>query len=88
MLPRFTRARPANASVALKMDDGTPLGYITWDPFEPGRQVAAKMVPILFVALFVLGAMLSLLLWRIRFHDDPTQRKRTGASTQDAGEMK
>ena len=64
--PRFTRARPANASVALKMDDGTPLGYITWDPFEPGRQVAAKMVPILFVALFVLGAMLSLLLWRIR----------------------
>jgi len=26
-----------------------------------------------------------LLLWRIRFHDDPTQRKRTGASTQEAG---
>ena len=64
--PRFSRPRPATASVALGMDDGRPIGYVTWTPFEPGRAVAARMIPILLAALLVIGALVSLLLWRIR----------------------
>jgi diguanylate cyclase (GGDEF)-like protein len=62
--PRFSRTRPSGPAVALGMDDGSTVGYVTWQAFEPGRQVEMQMVPVLLGALLLIGALLSLLLWR------------------------
>ena len=64
--PRFSLAKPSRASVTIRSTAGHTLGYISWRPFEPGRQVAQKMVPALLLALFIVGALVCLLLLRIR----------------------
>ena len=64
--PRFSWGEPRTIAVPLRRSDGRVLGYITWTPFKPGAQVAAKMVPVLIAVFFGVGALLSLLLLRIR----------------------
>ena len=61
--PRFSKAKPIGPFVALGNGDGRN-GYVTWRAFEPGRQVELQMVPVLLAALLLIGALLSLLLWR------------------------
>jgi diguanylate cyclase (GGDEF)-like protein len=63
--PRFVRIDPATPAIALRNAGGPILGYITWQPFEPGRQVADKMTPVLLAALLVVGMLVSLLLGRV-----------------------
>jgi diguanylate cyclase (GGDEF)-like protein len=64
--PRFTWAKPITPSIALQRSDGRVVGYIAWTPFQPGKEVAEHMVPVLLLALFVTGVLMSLLLLRIR----------------------
>jgi diguanylate cyclase (GGDEF)-like protein len=64
--PRFSRTRPETASIAIRTSTGGALGYVTWKPFEPGKQVASQMLPALLAALVFVGALISLLLMRIR----------------------
>jgi diguanylate cyclase (GGDEF)-like protein len=64
--PRFSRTEPRTISFPLLRPDGRIVGYIAWTPFEPGAQVEAKMVPVLIVVFFGVGALLGLLLLRIR----------------------
>ena len=63
--PRFRFARPEAPAVSLRRPDGSVLGYISWKPFEPGRQVADRMIPALLASLLIVGALTSLLLLRI-----------------------
>jgi sensor domain CHASE-containing protein len=64
--PRFSWRNPGSPSFAVRRADGRVLGYITWQPFEPGAQVENLMTPVLFVALSIVGALIGLLLLRIR----------------------
>ncbi|MEA3081003.1 MAG: hypothetical protein QOD54_671 [Sphingomonadales bacterium] len=64
--PRFSWADPGPGAVAVHRANGRELGYITWQPFEPGKLVEDRMVPVLFVAFLGIGMLVSLLLWRIR----------------------
>ena len=64
--PRFSWARPRTIAFPLHRPDGRVLGYITWTPFEPGAQVESKMVPVLIAVFLAIGALLTLLLLRIR----------------------
>jgi diguanylate cyclase (GGDEF)-like protein len=64
--PRFSWAQPRTIAFPLRRSDGHILGYIGWMPFEPGAEVEAKMVPVLIAVFFGVGALLSLLLLRIR----------------------
>jgi len=64
--PRFSRVDPGRASVAIRTKDGQILGYIAWNPFEPGRQVAQQMVPVLTAAVLAIGLLVGFLLWRNR----------------------
>ncbi len=64
--PRFSRAAPPTIAFPLSRSDGRSFGYITWTPFEPGKQVEVKMVPVLIAVFFGVGTLLSLLLLRIR----------------------
>ena len=63
--PRFSWTNPGRASIAVRGRDGKALGYVVWSPFKPGAQVEEHMVPVLLAALFAIGALVSLLLWRI-----------------------
>jgi diguanylate cyclase (GGDEF)-like protein len=59
-------ARPSGAaSVVVRRSDRTPLGYISWTPFAPGRQVEDRMVPVLIAALLAIGLLASTLLERV-----------------------
>jgi diguanylate cyclase (GGDEF)-like protein len=64
--PRFSRAKPQTSSVAIRSSNGAVVGYITWKPFEPGRAVESEMLPVLLATLIIVGALISLLLMRIR----------------------
>jgi diguanylate cyclase (GGDEF)-like protein len=64
--PRFSGTRPIDGSVALRSRDYRVVGYISWEPFRPGRQVAQQMAPVLLISLLGVGALFSLLLLRIR----------------------
>jgi diguanylate cyclase (GGDEF)-like protein len=64
--PRFSWRDPGSPSFVLRRHDGRVLGYITWKPFKPGEQVEDWMTPVLIVALSVVGALIGLLLLRIR----------------------
>jgi len=63
--PRFSKSAPQSMAFPLSRSDGRSFGYITWTPFEPGKQVEVKMVPVLIAVFFGVGALLSLLLLRI-----------------------
>jgi diguanylate cyclase (GGDEF)-like protein len=63
--PRFSSTNPGRASIAVRGRDGKALGYVVWTPFKPGAQVEEHMVPVLLAALLAIGALVSLLLWRI-----------------------
>ena len=62
---RFSWSSHGTASIPVANSRGVALGYIVWTPFEPGEQVEDKMVPALFIALFVIGLVISMLLARI-----------------------
>jgi diguanylate cyclase (GGDEF)-like protein len=62
---RFSRSPKGAASIPVTGSHGSTLGYIVWDPFEPGEQVEDKMVPALFAALFIVGLIISLLFARV-----------------------
>ena len=64
--PRFSVVDPGRAAVAVRAGDGRIVGYVGWTSFRPGREVARKMAPVLISSLMVIGALISLLLWRIR----------------------
>ena len=64
--PRFSWTKPQTTALPLRHPDGRVLGYIAWTPFKPGSQVEAKMVPVLILVFFGLGALLALLFLRIR----------------------
>ena len=59
----WTRVTPALPILAA---DGHELGYISWKPFQPGRQVEDKMVPVLCMTMLVVAALIGLLLLRIQ----------------------
>jgi hypothetical protein len=42
----------------LKDSSDGRLGYINWDPFQPGAQVASRMAPALLAALALIGCTL------------------------------
>lgn len=63
--PRFSWTPTGRASFPISSLAGEPIGYISWQPFEPGEQVENWMVPVLFMALLVVGVVISLLLVRI-----------------------
>jgi diguanylate cyclase (GGDEF)-like protein len=63
--PRFSATPVTEASFPLRDAAGRTLGYISWTPFEPGKQVAERMIPVLSVALLIVGTMIILLLMRI-----------------------
>ena len=64
--PRFSWTEPRTIAFPLRRSDGHTLGYIAWTPFEPGAQVEAKMIPVLIAVFLAVGALLTLLLLRIR----------------------
>ena len=55
------RPSPA-ASFVLEDRSGARIGYINWDPFQPGAQVASRMAPVLLAALCLIGCTLVILL--------------------------
>jgi len=80
--PRFSTSPVAAASYPLLDPAGRTLGYISWTPFEPGKQVAERVVPVLSVALLVVGVLIGLLLLRIR-----RSRTELEASRADAEQL-
>jgi diguanylate cyclase (GGDEF)-like protein len=64
--PRFSRAKPQAMAFPLRRPDGRALGYISWRAFEPGAEVEGKMLPVLIAVFLAIGALLTLLLLRIR----------------------
>ena len=77
--PRFSWTASGRASLAIRSTDRRTPGYITWTAFEPGKQVAHRMLPVLVVALLFIGALVSLLLWRIRRSRSELEMSRTQA---------
>lgn len=63
--PRFGSKDVAYRSLPILARDGKVLGYISWNPFEPGKQVADRMLPVLVSSFLVVGALAALLLLRI-----------------------
>lgn len=63
---RFVSRRSDLASVPVSGVGGTSIGYITWQPFMPGRHVAQQMVPVMLGALALTGILFLVLLFRIR----------------------
>ncbi|MEO7239997.1 MAG: EAL domain-containing protein [Sphingomicrobium sp.] len=63
--PRFERTAGGLSSVALRDPAGTTIGFIAWDPFEPGRTVRNRMVPVLLAAFALIGLLIGGLLLRI-----------------------
>ncbi|PSJ43208.1 putative bifunctional diguanylate cyclase/phosphodiesterase [Allosphingosinicella deserti] len=61
----FSTVRSSDASLQLRDTRGNIVGYIQWTAFRPGRQVADRMVPVLAVALLLVGAVLLWLLSRV-----------------------
>jgi diguanylate cyclase (GGDEF)-like protein len=53
------------ASLAIPNDAGATIGYVAWRPFQPGRDVARRTIPVLVIALLVFGSLLLWLLARI-----------------------
>jgi diguanylate cyclase (GGDEF)-like protein len=64
--PVFRWTALPGPSVAIQDFDGAKRGYISWTPFQPGKNVAREMLPALVIALLIIGALVSLLLWRIK----------------------
>ena len=77
--PRFSSLSNSRASLAIRGPDGRALGFISWRPFEPGRQVEDRMIPVLIVALLIVGALTGLLLLRIRRSRMELEASRTRA---------
>jgi diguanylate cyclase (GGDEF)-like protein len=63
--PRFGATPVSRAGSPIRGPDGRILGYISWKPFRPGKQVEDRMLPVLSAALLIVGALLALLLLRI-----------------------
>ncbi len=77
--PRFENQPAAWGSFPIRGSDGSILGYINWAPFQPGEQVKGMMIPVLFIALIVVGLLLSLLLSRVRRSRMELEASRTQA---------
>ena len=63
---RFSVQPTAPGAVGLRDRSGNRIGYIVWDPFEPGEQVAAQMLPALLAALALIAITLTILLLQQR----------------------
>jgi len=77
--PRFSWAEPPGPNVAIQVFDSPKRGYISWRPFQPGKNVAREMLPVLIVALLIVGALVSLLLWRIKRSREECEASRNHA---------
>ncbi|MEO7568319.1 MAG: EAL domain-containing protein [Croceibacterium sp.] len=67
--PHFSWTPQGAARLPLRDAAGTPIGYISWRPFEPGSQVKQRLIPALFLALLLIGGLAASLLlrnWRSR----------------------
>ena len=63
---RFSARSPGPGALPLRARDGAVIGFIIWQPFEPGEQVEDQMAPVLAIALIVVGGLLGLLIRRVR----------------------
>jgi diguanylate cyclase (GGDEF)-like protein len=59
---RFSLKPSKTASFMLADRSGARIGYIVWNPFQPGTQVASRMAPALLAALCLIGCTLIILL--------------------------
>jgi diguanylate cyclase (GGDEF)-like protein len=68
--PRFAwnddDIRPDEAGFPLRKTSGTVLGYFVWQPERPGGRVLTKTAPALGFALFLVGAIVTLLVRQLR----------------------
>ena len=62
---RFVSQPDGRATVPVTGLDGAPIGFITWQPFMPGRHVAQRMIPVMLSALAMTGILFLLMLYRI-----------------------
>ncbi len=77
--PRFSWASLPGPNVEVRALDGRKRGYISWKPFQPGKEVAREMLPVLLGALLIIGALVSLLLWRIQRSREELEASRADA---------
>ena len=63
--PRFTPRAPGPAALPVRDRTGATLGYLSWKPFKPGKQVQDRMMPVLLVSLLGIGLLVGFLLTRI-----------------------
>ena len=67
---RFARTADPDANeVAFQIDatvNGEPIGFIVWRPDLPGSRVIGRLMPALSIAAFVIAALFSVLLVRLR----------------------
>lgn len=61
---RFSGAAAGPASLPLRNKTGQAIGYIAWSPFAPGEEVERSLIPVLWAALAIVGALLAWLLHR------------------------
>jgi diguanylate cyclase (GGDEF)-like protein len=61
----FTWQRSSEAALEVRNHRGAAIGYVNWRPFRPGAAVAQRMMPVLVVALLLIGIVLAWLLCRI-----------------------
>jgi diguanylate cyclase (GGDEF)-like protein len=64
--PRFSTVSDGSGAYPVRTSDGTTLGYISWEPFQPGTQVENRMLPVLGGAFLLMGTLIWLLLVRIQ----------------------
>jgi diguanylate cyclase (GGDEF)-like protein len=61
----FSWQPAGEAALAIRNNRGIPIGFVHWRPFRPGGAVAQRMIPVLVVALLMIGFGLAWLLSRI-----------------------
>jgi diguanylate cyclase (GGDEF)-like protein len=60
----FAWEKTGATSIPIRSRNRATVGYVNWRPFRPGEAVAKRMIPVLLLALALIGIGLSLLLHR------------------------
>lgn len=79
---RYTRepsAAKATVSLPLRASDRRLLGYVTWRPFAPGRDVVATVLPLLLIALVAGGLVIVVLMQRLNRRTSDLEESRAHA---------